>query len=192
MTRKQALCKALEVINDPEAAAALRDIINNLPLVSWTETTIFDSIDQFIADNGRVPMATDFKRRGLPPHPVIKLRFGITLREFLEQHYPVKHKRTYSPYNDKSREDWQADFIENYKDLKPASQSEYNRLRPKSSPTWITVAKMFGLTRWLELLSMCNLRASKCKSTRTFTVVAHLDIDIPRNGMPLTTTRELI
>ena len=192
MTRKQALCKALEVINDRETEEVLRGIIAQLPLISWTEDTIFDSIEQFIADNGRVPMATDFKRRGLPPHPVIKLRFGITLREFLEKNYPTKHKRQFSPYNNKDREEWKADFIENYKKIKPKSMNEYNLRRPKSSPTWITVARMFECSRWLDLLALCDIQNPNCRLPRTYTVIAHPDIDIPRGGMPLTTKHTII
>jgi len=82
MTRKQALHKALETLTDKEAIDRINEILKEMPFTRWNELTVFDAIDQFVIDNGINPTASDFTAKGMPPHPVIKLRFGVTLGEF--------------------------------------------------------------------------------------------------------------
>jgi hypothetical protein len=86
-------------------------MVQDLPLTGWTKKTIFDSIDQFIADYGRFPTAIDFKKKGLPPHPVIKLRFGVTLKDFLNMYYPTIKLCASNIYYNQTREYWQTFFI---------------------------------------------------------------------------------
>ncbi|MCL2170173.1 MAG: hypothetical protein FWB74_09150 [Defluviitaleaceae bacterium] len=106
MTRKQALHKALEALTDETAKAKITEILDDMPFTGWSENTIFDTIDQFILDHGRTPTMTDFKKKGLPPHTVIKLRFGITLREFLDKHYPSQKtkQKSKAPYITKPKQ----------------------------------------------------------------------------------------
>ena len=143
-----------------EAQAAcdvIRAMLSDLPLTSWTEKTIFDSINQFITDNGRTPTASDFRKKGLPPHPVIKLRFGKTLREFLDMYYPAKKLCDSKIYSNKSRDEWQDLFVSEYHKIKPGSAEEYNARRPPGSPSWATVARLFGITKWLNWLIHCDI-----------------------------------
>ena len=82
MTRKQALELAAKALADnEEAVQVLHTMIAELPLNRWTEDAIRDSVEQFILDNGRPPMRTNFKKKCLPPHSVVKRRFGVTLQE---------------------------------------------------------------------------------------------------------------
>ena len=98
MTRKQALQEAITVLSAHKGNEAvihkLQEISADMPLNRWTESAIHDSVQQFIADNGRTPTATDFKKRNMPPHPVIKLRFKKTLGEWLEENYPIPKPTT--------------------------------------------------------------------------------------------------
>ena len=93
MTRKQALQKAISALSTmdgyDETIALLQDIYDELPLIHWSDKSIHDTVKQFIIDNGRMPTATDFKRKGMPPHPVIKQKYKITLGEWLEKFYPT-------------------------------------------------------------------------------------------------------
>ena len=157
MTRKQALHKALEVIMDEATKEKIAEILSDMPFTGWSEGTIFDTIDQFIIDHGRVPTTTDFKKKGLPPHPVIKLRFGKTLREFLETHYPTPKLCNSKIYGSKSREEWQEIFISEYHKVKPGSAEEYNSRRSSGLPSWATIAKQFGITKWLDWLLFCEI-----------------------------------
>jgi len=154
MTRKQALHKALEVLQESgefEAITKIHEIIEELPLTGWGERTIFDTIDQFVIDNGRNPTATDFIPKGMPPHPVIKLRFGITLGEFLATYYP-------QPVID--REKQKRLFISEYERIMPRGACDFNKKRADGVPTWGTFAKMFGFSRWLEWVEFCELERS--------------------------------
>ena len=57
----------------------VRKLSGELPFYSRSEDAIRDAVEQFILDHSRVPTATDFKKRGLPPHTVIMKRFGIKI-----------------------------------------------------------------------------------------------------------------
>ena len=107
MTRKQALLRAITVLGkNPEYAEDIRilqEICDELPLIHWSDSSIRDTVEQFILDNGRVPTASDFKKKGMPPHPVIKQKYKITLGEWLEKHYPVR-KPTYEELKEKIAE----------------------------------------------------------------------------------------
>ena len=158
MTRKQALCEILGMLEsseNKELAKKISEIIDDMPFTGWSERTIFDTIDQFIIDNNRIPTGTDFKKKGLPPHPVIKLRFGINLKEFLNKYYPVKKLCDSKDYYHKTKEEWQEIFLNEYKTHKPHSGEEYNEKREKKTPTWATVAKMYKISKWLEWIEFC-------------------------------------
>ena len=132
MTRKQALNKAIQVLSKEkeftEVVGLLRDIYDELPLIHWSDKSIRDTVDQFIVDNGRVPTASDFRRKGMPPHPVIKQKYKITLGEWLEQNYPV-HK----PDRDELKEKYTKEFLEDYERIKSKTQEEFNRVRRKGT-----------------------------------------------------------
>ena len=61
MTRKQALIQALQILEDKEAKNKIKEILDEMPFIHWSEKTIFDTIDQFIIDNKRIPNSRDFK-----------------------------------------------------------------------------------------------------------------------------------
>ena len=157
MTRKQALLEAIGQINDKQIIEKLNEILDDMPLNKWTEKAIFDSIDQFILDENRIPNVTDFKYAGLPPHPVIKLRFGLHLKDFMERYYPSRKKCNSNTYYYKSEEEWKEFFITHYNQLKPTSASEFDRMRKKGTPSWKAYCSIFGILKWNELLELCSL-----------------------------------
>lgn len=157
MTRKQALYKALETITNKDVIEKINEILDDMPFTGWSKRTIFDTIDQFIIDNGRSPTTTDFKKKGLPPHPVIKLRFGISLKEFLEKYYSNNKKCNSKVYFSKTKEYWKENFIIQYHRVKPTSAEGYNRKRSESTPSWGTVAKLYNIDKWLDWLRFCNI-----------------------------------
>jgi len=157
MTRKQALHSVIEILTDDDLKTKIAEILDDLPFTGWSEETIFDTLDQFVIDHGRNPTTTDFKKKGLPPHPVIKLRFGVTLKEFLAKHYPtVRHVNSQIYYN-KPKEEWRTLFINQYHKQKPVSSVEYDKNRPQNTPSWYTVSRMFGITGWYAWLLFCDI-----------------------------------
>ena len=155
MTRKQALALAIQALNEAgqtEAAEILHTLSGELPFFSWSEDAIYDAVEQFILDHGRVPTTSDFKKRGLPPHTVIKRRFGVTLQEWLEQHYP-----TIKPPLDELQAKATEDFIKEYLRIQPTSAEDYNARRTHPSRGWFAIAKYNHTRRWRILLEKLNL-----------------------------------
>ncbi len=159
MTRKQALHMALEALTDEAAKAKINEIINDMPLTNWTKEAIFDSVEQFILDNGRTPTATDFKKKGLPPHTVIKHRFGVSLSEFLNMYYPREKPKVNSKvYGHKSAEEWLEVFKGEFERIQPRSAEEYDRKRMAGTPCWSVIAKYSKVNSWFLLLKKSNVR----------------------------------
>ena len=155
MTRKQALSAAIEALNttgQTEAAEILHTLSVELPFFSWSEDAIYDAVEQFILDHGRVPTTTDFKKRGLPPHTVIKRRFGVTLQEWLEQNYPTQKTPPDVLHAQATQE-----FIREYLRIQPVSAEDYNARRTHPSKGWYSIAKYNHTRRWRILLEKLNL-----------------------------------
>ena len=156
MTRKQALAVAIEALSktgrNEEAIAVLHKISNELPLNRWTEDAIRDSVEQFTLDNGRPPTRTDFRSKYLPPHSVIRRRFGVTLQEWLDQNYPTK-KTPLDELHAKATEN----FIKEYLRIQPVSAEDYNARRNHPSHGWFAIAKYNHTRRWRILLEKLNL-----------------------------------
>ena len=155
MTRKQALAMAEQVLSgrgQNEAAAILHKLSGELPFYSWSEDAIQDAVEQFILDHGRVPTATDFKKRGLPPHTVIKKRFGITLQEWLNRDYPVV-----KPSEEEKRTKATEAFVRDYSRIQPRSADEFNARRTPGTHCWYTVAVYNHTRSWRKLLAKLEL-----------------------------------
>lgn len=156
MTRKQALLKAIEILSkeegNEEITSLLTDLHNELPLIHWTDKSIRDTVEQFIIDNGRTPTATDFKKGGMPPHPVIKQKYKITLGEWLEQNYPVV-----KPDIELLHKEQTEIFIKEYTRIKPTSSEQFNKERSKECKVWVTIAQYNDVKSWCALLEKLNL-----------------------------------
>lgn len=156
MTRKQAISVAIQALaetgENEEAVKVLHTISDEMPLNRWTEDAIRDSVEQFILDHGRVPTCTDFKKKCLPPHTVIKLRFGLTLQEWLDQNYPVE-KQNIDEKHTKATEA----FVREYLRIQPISAEDYNARRSPASLSWFTIAIYNHTRRWRILLEKLDL-----------------------------------
>ena len=60
-------------------------------------------------------------------------------------------------YYRKTKEAWREDFIEQYHKNKPTSAALYNKKRAAGSPSWVSVAGMFGITKWTDWLHFCDI-----------------------------------
>lgn len=185
MTRKQALEAAIRHLSEAgrnEEADILHTIMEELPLNRWTDGAIRDSVEQFILDHSRVPTVSDFKKRGLPPHTVIRQKYGITLRSWLDRNFPDRLKM-----KERSRTEATEAFVRDYLCLKPKSAEEYNRRRKQGSPCWYTVATYNGVRSWHSLLNKLELPvfsgAEMLREKEVFRVTIRLDEDLTR-GIP--------
>ena len=166
MTRKQAIIQAIQALSKieghEEAIALLQDIHDEMPLIHWSDKSIRDTVEQFIVDNGRMPTVSDFRKKGMPPHPVIKNKYGITLAEWLKINYPQPEKNTEEEMTDITN-----DFIYTYNTILPTSSKDFDVRRPNGVKCWATVAQHNGCTNWTSLLKKLSLPSySRCGHSR--------------------------
>ena len=158
MTRKQAIIQAIQALSAQEgneqAIALLQDIYDEMPLIHWSDKSIRDTIEQFIVDQGRVPTVSDFRKKGMPPHPVFKQKYGITLSEWLAIHYPQPKKNL-----EKEKREETEKFLVAYHELLPKSAKFFDQHRPEGVKCWATIAKYHGCSNWRSLLETLSLTA---------------------------------
>ena len=163
MTRKQAIYQAIQVLSassgNEQTISLLQDIYDEIPLIHWSDKSIRDRIEQFIVDHGRIPTASDFRKKGMPPRTVIKQKYGITLAEWLSINYPKPQEKSEEKSEIITRE-----FIATYHNLKPTSSKDFDRRRPNGVSCWATVARYHGCTNWTSLLDKLSLPSySRCR-----------------------------
>ena len=156
MTRKQAITKAIaalqQVGNNTEAIRVLEELSGELPIIHWSDTALRDTVDQFIADTGKIPTATDFKRPGMPPYRVFMCNYGLTPTEWLQANYPEHY-----PSQQEMMDRYTKAFIEDYLRLKPKSADDFNERRSDKSRGWRSVARYHHLGTWTSLIRHLNL-----------------------------------
>ncbi len=180
MTRKTALQKAISLLSEDrkntEICEKLSDILEDIPLTNWTDKTIRDRIEQFYEDEGRYPTTTDFKKKGMPPHPVFKHRYKMTLSKWLKENYPTP-KITYEQRKEKHTEA----FVEEYLRLRPESSDDFDRRRQKGVISWRGLAPYYNVTSWHNLLHSLDLPVPKPNSKervkQKFKVTVATDLD---------------
>lgn len=198
MTRKEAITVSIRVVEGCTLDQRIKDetikmlnlCISELPFAKWSEAAIFDACDQFILDNKRQIRLIDFDRAGLPSHPTIKNRFKMSVKEFRDKYYPLSHEsKNNSPYGVYTNEQIKDIFIKEYTAICPASGCDYNSRRSKSLPSWVTVAKRFGVSTWTQLINEFSLpHHSKRGATQrdNFKITATADnqtlLDMIRNS----------
>lgn len=164
MVRKEALCKAIEIIEKTgldsaeksEIIEGLELCLQELPFAHWSEAAIFDACNQWVQEHGQLHMKA-FVSPTMPSHPTIKNRFKMTAREFRDKYYPLPGEKTRSQYSSHDCAYWDKIFIQEFHALKVTSQGDYNERRDKTHPTWITLAKMHKVETWTELLKILGL-----------------------------------
>jgi hypothetical protein len=180
MTRKQALQYAITVLNaqnivNKGVILKIQDIMKEMPFCHWSKETIIDTLQQWAIENGRNPTCGDLKKcNNLPPHSIIKLRFNMTAKQFLDKYFPQPlEQELNSLYCEHPKEYWLNIFKSEYNRIKPSSSNNYNKLRNHQYPSWITTAKMYNLNKWSELLDLCNIHINKSKKQTKF-IVNHI------------------
>ena len=180
MTRKQAIFNAIKALSGKaeyeETIRLLKDLYDELPLIHWSDKSIRDRIEQFIADNGRVPTLSDFRKKGMPPHPVFRQKYRINLSEWLEHNYPNP-----KPTREELKAKYTREFKKEYRRLKPHSCREYQKKRDKSTKCWQTIAQYYGVRSWRALLKALNLpiysSPNPSRKTSAFTVNVNCDLN---------------
>lgn len=183
MTRKTALNQAIYILSQTEGneeiIEKLQDLLEELPIIHWSDKSIHDRVQQFVEDEGRNPTVSDFRKKGMPPHPVVKQKYKITLSEWLEKHYP-----TLRPTTEEIREKYIKEFIQEYSRIKPRSADEYNTKRSQGAKSWQTVMSRCnqtswrGLLRYLELPMYFDMAKDHIPTKFNITIQTDINLDI--------------
>lgn len=156
MTRKTALKKAIALLSaeesNTEICEKLTELCAELPLIHWNEQNIRDRVEQFIEEEKRFPTVSDFRKASMPPHPIFRQKFGITLGQWLHENYPQN-----KPTPEERQKLYSEEFKREYRRIKPRNQDQFNRLRSPGAKSWQTVAKHCGVTTWSRLLRELKL-----------------------------------
>ena len=90
-------------------------------------------------------------------------------------------------YYHQTREQWREDFIEQYHANKPTSAALYNKQRKANTPAWVSVAGMFGVTKWYDWLNFCEItpyigkREPRRDATKSPPLRLTREVNIPGN-----------
>ena len=180
MTRKQAITKAITALQqeggNQEAIRVLKDLSAELPIIHWSDATLRDTVDQFIADTGRMPAATDFKKPGMPPYRVFMGNYGLTPTQWLQANYPEHY-----PSRQEMTDRYTKAFVQDYLRLKPKSADDFNERRSDKSRGWRSVARYHHLGTWTSLVKHLNLPkysdSHQGRAPTNVKVVIHNDYD---------------
>lgn len=165
MTRKIALQEAIKIIESSrigkqrkeDIITGLRLCLEELPFARWSKAAIFDACDQFLTEHGHLRLR-DFDCAGLPTHPTIKNRFGMTAKEFRDQYYPLPDAAECKPkYSPEDRDQWNAQFIEEFRRIRCTGEAHYNMCRKKDAPVWQTLCSLNEVDTWRQLLQKLKL-----------------------------------
>ncbi|MCM1086906.1 MAG: hypothetical protein NC419_02040, partial [Muribaculaceae bacterium] len=127
MTRKQAISQAIQILsqdsNNNVIIEKLQDILDEIPLSSWTEKSIIDAIENYaIEHNNILPHTKELTtENSLPSNTVIYNKFGISSINVFYQKYLSKYIIEYnssSPYSNQDYSYFLETFIKNYLRIK--------------------------------------------------------------------------
>lgn len=169
MTRNQALKKVVAYFDSIEiqdkdlkrAVEIITEMKNGITGKIWDDEAIRKAIARFREENGRYPKVKELDHIDyLPPHPVIYNQYGMTAGEWLFTEYGNEYNAKWAwQYADGilTKDDLKNNFIEQFKELNPATQVEYNKKRKHLSPSWQYTAQILGLKTWTELKAFCGV-----------------------------------
>lgn len=185
MTRKQAILQAIQQLSqntdNHEIIEKLQEILNELPLSTWTEKSIIDAIESYAIehDNTLPHVKALTTENSLPSNTVIYNKFGTSsMNTFFKKYFPqyIRQHKMNSPYYDKSKNYFLETFIENYRriqeenKIKKISSKQYDKLRKEHTPLACTIMRNCGCTSYEELLILSGIIFPKKKIETTINV----------------------
>ena len=186
MKRTEAIEIAIQAVNnsniDQETKANVIHHLNvcagRISQIRWDEISIKEYCDKVYNETGKLT-CRDFNHAGQPYRKVFYRIFGISFSEYRDKHYPPQNGMSqYSPYSCKSSEEWTQIFTEEFKRICPRSMEEYDRRRAQGTPSWITIARINGVSRWSELLGILGLSTKNKISTLIVSSVSPSEIEL--------------
>ena len=166
MTKKQAVKKAIHILEEMEPTEELRQVIHALkgfdPVSyrrKWTKQSCYEAVELWSRIHGRYPTAKEMEcLRELPGASVIRREYRMTLRCFMDTYFPSHPERQ----TQKQTELFDG-FVEEYERIRPSSAGDYNARRSAGAPSWNVTARKLGVTGWRELLLLTGVDTSCLK-----------------------------
>lgn len=159
LTYKQALQRAIEANLDSMYTKLIEDVLNEYPLTKWTVTVINDGLESFIAENGRVPMKSDFsKDKSLPYIELFKAKFNQTYLQWLNLYFKKEYVQYIQSKSESHKSSSLEVFKEEYERLRPVTKNDFNLRRNSEKISCAEVIlRNNNISSWNELLSVCKL-----------------------------------
>ena len=176
MTRRQAILQAIRILSNypenDEIILKLQEILDELPLVTWTSKSIIDSIEDYaIRHNNILPNSKELTTYNkLPSNTVIYKIFGLTsINEFYQIYFSkyIHNKIPLSPYANRNKNYFLNTFKENYNEIKIKNnvkyvgQKMYDNNRKKGTPLVNTILRKFNNISYDDLLIICGYKKRK-------------------------------
>ena len=176
MTRRQAILQAIRILSshseNDEIILKLQEILDELPLVTWTSKSIIDSIEDYaIRHNNILPNSKELTTYNkLPSNTVIYKIFGLTsINEFYQIYFSkyIHNKTPLSPYANRNKNYFLNTFKENYNEIKIKNnvkyvgQKMYDNNRKKGTPLVNTILRKFNNISYIDLLIICGYKKRK-------------------------------
>lgn len=185
MTRKQAVHRAIQILEGKNECKnivlKLQEIEEELPLSTWTQSSIIDSIEDYAYNhNNTLPSITEFTSiNHLPSNTVIKAKFNISsMQYFLDKYFPHLKKcdKNYSPYKQKTKEYFINIFIENYRriqserNIKYVTSKIFDKYKKSNTPHSSTIIKKCECSSYKDLLILSGIRNADKSITSSINV----------------------
>lgn len=130
--------------------------------IHWTKELVFEYLDKWKIEHDRNPTVTTLTEPNMPKYTTIQKLFNMKASAFLNIYYPSEERKPMTTkYTVKTEQEWIDDFKEQFDKIQPKSANDYNNKRDKSTPTWLTIARYLGVTKWTELIKITKVN-TKC------------------------------
>lgn len=170
ISETDALNYAVEILKTLENTAFHQAVIDRLATISkrtrspWSNENIRKSIESWTYKHGNPPTHKDFGSDGLPFPATVKRISEKTPTELVKEIYPDFKKEKAGKYPYESKEDWLNAFRSEYNRIQPESAVAFNIQKSDAIPTWFTIARKCGFTRWRDLVTASGVKTSNLKT----------------------------
>lgn len=152
------------------AVHLLENLLNRDWYGKWDKESIVAALMAYKEEHGVAPTTTNLKEFGMPKTLTIETYFGVKASAFLKHLFPEnRNDRRKKPTNDfgfTTKEQWLSCFVEQFDKHKGDSidSKTYDQRRDYGTPSWSTIARYCGLSRWTDLIEMSGVKRPKKKT----------------------------
>lgn len=144
------------------AISALENMKKKTGHKKWSKEIIKDTLYEWKKENGRAPTTVNLSEEGMPGAPIIKAHFHMSASLFLKQLFPELRGESgtrNNKYGYTCEQDWVSCFREQFiKNIDKVNSKNYDSLRDKNTPTYLTIMKHCSVSGWCELMNKAGVK----------------------------------